>query len=160
VLFNFLRRRAWHDYRHNQIIRQPFVVHIGTADVNCQRRATLIDQQMDFTAPFTAIHRTFPGLTASQWRGATFAINRLKQPLNAALAGIETQHHCHDLLKNAQLLPGLKPLMQGRAAHPKPVFMYRLPLTSRPQHIPDAIQDGPMVGGGSSTFGLRFRLGQ
>jgi hypothetical protein len=99
-------------------------------------------------------------LFSAQWSRTALTVNRLPFPLDLAFLGIELDHDLHDLVEDTQLLPGLESFMQRAAAHPKPVFMDRLPLASSPQHIPDPVQYSPVIRSRSSDFTFLGRLRQ
>ncbi len=133
---------------------------IGSRQHHRQGRTALIYQDVDFAAAFAPIGGVLPGLLTAERRGTAFTVNRLPFPLDFPLLGVELNHDPHDLSEDALALPGLEAFVQGTAAHAKPPFVYRFPLTPCPQHIPDAIQDRAIIGGWSSRTALLRRFGQ
>jgi hypothetical protein len=152
--------RAFDDNRDHEIICRPLVMLIRAGQDYGQGRAALVHQDVDFAAPFASIGWILPGLLAAQGRGTALTVNRLPFPLDFPFLGVELDHDVHDLVEDTQLLPGLEAFMQRAAAHPKPVFMNCFPLASRPQHIPDPVQYGPVIRSGSSDFTFLGRLRQ
>lgn len=146
VLSHVCRVRTRYDNRDDQVIGRPFVVAIGAGDEHGERRATLVDQQVNLAALFTPVGWVPTGLLSSQGRWTAFAINRLPFPLHLAAFAIELHHDPHDLLKDALSLPGLETLMQCAAAHTEPLLVYGFPLAARPQHVPNTIEHRPIVG--------------
>ncbi len=131
---------------------------IRAGRIHRQGRTPLIDQQVDLAPLFAPVCRVSPGGGAAQWGRAALAIEGLPVPLDRALSGIEPDHDLHHPGKCAVLPPGLKTRMQRAAAHPKPVFMDRFPLAARPQHIPDTVQDRPIIRWWSARPALLGRL--
>ena len=131
--------------RDNQVIRRPFVMAVSTSHQDRQGRTPPVYQHMDFAASFAPIHRAFACLSPAQRCWTRFAINRLPLPFDMTLTSIKLHHLSHDRGEQPAALPLLKAVMQGAAAHPKPVFMNRFPLAARPQHIPDTIQHSPVI---------------
>lgn len=142
--------------RDDQVVSRPLVMRIGPGQHHCQRCATLVDQKMYFSAAFAVIRGVFARLFAAQRRRAALAVSRLPLPVDLALLDVELDHDAHDPLEDALLLPGLKSLVEGAAAHPKPIFVHGLPLAARPQHIPNPIHDRSVIGWRSS-WTLFFR---
>ena len=103
------------DDMNHQIIDRPFVMFICARDMNCQRSASLIHQQMNFRSRFGSIGRIFTGFFSSQWGWNHFAVHRLPLPADFHLAGLRIDHHFEQLIENSLLLPGLKSFVQGTA---------------------------------------------
>lgn len=158
MLLKSSRVRTWHDNRDNQVVGRPLVMTVRASHIHRQRGAALVDQQVDLAPLFAAVRRVSPGSGAAQWGGAALAVQGLSLPFDRALSGIEPDHDLRHPDKRAVLLPGLKTRMQRAAAHPKPVFMHRFPLAARPQDIPDAVQDRPIVRWGATRPALVARL--
>jgi hypothetical protein len=150
--------RAFDDNRDNEIIRRPLVVLIGSRQHHDQGSTALVHQDVDLAAPFAPIGWILPGLLTTQGGRTAFTVNRLPCPLDFPFLGVELDHDLHNLVEDTQLLPSLEAFMQRAAAHPKPVFVDRLPLASGPQHIPDPVQYGPVIRSGSSYFTFLGRL--
>src|SRR4051794_8262867 len=81
--FRSLGRDRDHDLTHHR-----FVGLIGGRDLDRDRCAALIDQQMDFTALSGAVGRVLAGRLTAQWRRTRATINRLPGPLDTAGAGV------------------------------------------------------------------------
>jgi hypothetical protein len=70
-------------------------------------------------------------------------IHRLPPPTDpSALPGVVFGHLLHELLKDAHPPPLLEAFVDHAGGDPKPVFVERLPLASRPKHVPDGVDDG------------------
>lgn len=150
--------RARDNNRDNQIVSRPLIMDVCPRNEHGQRRTSPVNQQMDFAAPFAAIHRAFARFGSAQGRWTRLAVNGLPLPLDMSLASVELHHLAHDRLKHSATLPVLKPLMQNAAAYPKPVAMNRLPLAACPQYVPDTIQHGPVVRPLASWLAILFNL--
>src|SRR5215208_6255278 len=80
---------------------------------------------------------------ASQRSGRVLGIHRLPSPAHStALFGIVLDHPLHQLLKETHAPPSLETLVDHTGGDPKPLAVQSLPLASRPQHIPDSVDDG------------------
>lgn len=146
MLLDLLRIRPFNHDGDDEVVRRPLVMLVGCADVNREWGTMLVNQQVDLATTFAPVGRVPARFSASKRCWTRFAVNRLPCPANRLLAGIEQGHLDHHGFKDAQLSPGLEPFMQGAATHSEPVPMNSLPLTARPQHIPDAIQDAAVIG--------------
>jgi hypothetical protein len=140
-----LGSRAGDNNRNNQVVRRPFVMTVSASHQDRQGCTPPVYQYMDFAASFAAIHRAFARICPSQGRWTRFAVDSLPLPFDMTLASIEPHHLLHDRREHPAALPFLKAVMQGAAAHPKPTFIDRFPLTACPQHIPHTIQDCPVI---------------
>src|SRR5215207_10330422 len=58
----------------------------------------------------------------------------------------------HQLVEDSHLPPPLEAFMDHAGGHSKPITMNGLPLTSRPKHVPDGVDDGPIRGPGPAAF--------
>lgn len=139
---------------------RAFIMLIRARNTDRQWRAALVHQDMDFAPTFSAIGRILARFLATQRCSTRAAIHRLPLPLHAPRPRIEAHQHLHDLGKATLLLPGLKALMQHATTNAKPVAMDGFPLAAGPQHIPNAIEDGPCIGGRTAWFPLHGRFGQ
>ncbi len=150
-----LTRWAWHHDRENQVIGRPFVVFVGARDMNGQRRAPFIHQNVGFAPLFGSIGRVLSRLIAAQRCRTRFAINRLLFPADALLTRVEADQGLEHFLPDPSLLPRLKTLVQHAAGHIKPVAMYSFPLAAGPQNVPNAIDHVSIVHGRSSRASFR-----
>jgi len=146
VLFKFISVRSRHDNGNHKLVNQPLVMPIGCCNVHGQGCATSVHQDMNLAAPFGSVYRAFTRILSTQrgWTGLT--INGLPFPLNVSSSSVKAHKLSHQSLKDPILLPFLKTLMQGGTAHAKPVFMYRFPLTTRPQHVPYPVYHSSVIG--------------
>lgn len=115
-------RRVPDQNGQNQGRHIPLVVLVGTRHMNRQRRASLVDQDVDLAAKVSAIRRILSGISATQRSRTAAAVDRLPHPTNVASAIIVSQHRSQNVLKDSLLRPGLKPLMDHTAAHAEPPF--------------------------------------
>jgi hypothetical protein len=157
-----LRARTVYHYCQHHTTDYTLVVRIGSSDMNCHWRATLVDQQMPLTVALAAVGRVLASRFTAQWRSRRAAINRLPSPLDAMRAGVEAQKHLEQLGKSAVTLPGLEALVQHTAGNTEPVTVNGFPLSADPQHVPDAVQHSAPIGAWSSwpTLALVWRFGQ
>ena len=146
--------------REDEVVHRPFIVLIGTADVDRQWCPSFVDQDMYFGPTLASVcWITARGLSA-QRRGDRFAVDGLPLPADSPLARIETNQTPHNLFPDTLLLPRLESLVQHTAGDAEPLSMNGFPLASSPQHVPDAIDDSPVVGTRSARSGLLWRFGQ
>ena len=145
MLLDLLRVRTLDDNREEKIVRRPFVMFIGSGHMNRQRRPHLIDQNMDLRPAFASVGRVFARILTAQRGRAGLAVYRLPFPANARLSSIVTSHLGQDRFKHALFSPPLKAVVQDTAAYSKPASVDRLPLTARPHHIPDTIQNRSII---------------
>jgi hypothetical protein len=145
--------------RQNQGSRIPFVVLIGTSDMDRQGCTALIDQNMDLTPHFGAISGVLAGVLLTQRGRDRFAIHRLPGPANVSGTSIISQHSLHDANKHTLRSPLLKAIMDHTTRNTKKVFLDSLPLAASPQHIPDAIHHCVVVGPWS-TWAALFYFGK
>jgi hypothetical protein len=146
VLLDLVGIRARDNQGDDPLSHQPLVMKIGSGNVDSQRGAALIHQQVDFAAALAAIDRTFPGVWAAQRCRTGTRVNRLPPPLDFPSALVKARQLGHETLKDPRLSPVLKPLVQGSATHAKPTALHRFPLASRPQPIPNPIHHRPIIG--------------
>jgi hypothetical protein len=71
---------------------------------------------------------------------------------------IELRHLPHDGGKHSTRLPFLKTVMQGGAAHAEPVSVHGFPLAACPQHIPNPIECGSVIGSLASALARLIHL--
>lgn len=133
-----------HD-RNDKVIHGPFVMLIGAGDVNGQRRSSFIDQDVHLGPTLASVCWITSSGLPTQWRGNRLAVDSLPLPADSTLAGIEADQAPHDLLPDTLLLPGLESLVQHAARNTKPVSVDGFPLATSPQHIPNAVDDRPVV---------------
>ena len=131
--------RSLDDDGDHQIIGRPLVMLVGTANVNGQRSAMFVHQQMNFAAQFATIGRILARFRPTQGSSTRFAIHRLPFPANFAFPGVELDHDFEQLVKYTGFFPGLKALMQNAAGNMEPFLLDRFPLAASPQDIPDAV---------------------
>ena len=152
--------RTLDDNRDNQVVCRPLVMRIRPGDVNRQRHPTLIHQQVQFRALLAAISGILACFTPAQRCWHRLAVYRLPLPFDLAPLIVELDHLLHNPVKDAVLLPGLKALVQHAAGYAKPIPVNRFPLATRPHHIPDTVQNSPIIGWWPSPFALLGWLGQ
>lgn len=140
-----LRIRSFDNNMDDQIINRPFIMFICSSNMNCEWRSSFINQNMDFGSRFCSICRIFARFFTSQRCRNHFAVHRLPFPTDSLLSCIKFHHHFEKLIEKARSFPGLKSFMQGTAGYMKPFSIDRFPLTPCPQHIPDAINDIPII---------------
>ena len=140
----FLRGTANHN-GNDEVINRPFIMLISASNMNRQRCPTLVNQNMNLCPVFASVGRIVPGVLSTQRRGYRFAVDSLPFPTNSLLPIVETNHCLHDFVPNTLLLPSLEPFMQNTAANAEPIFMDSFPLTTCPQNVPEAIDDGAIV---------------
>ena len=140
MLFDFLRVWALKGQVFNQVISRPLVMLIGSSRLQSQWGTLLIDQNVGFGATFATVGRVLAGLGATKGSRADATIDLLPLPANSEALGIELDHLHQEGVEQACLPPSLKTVMDDAAADPKPSSMHSFPLTSSPEHIPDAIQ--------------------
>jgi hypothetical protein len=146
--------------REDEVVHRPFIVLIGTGDVDRQWRPSFVDQDMDLGPTLASVCWITPRGLSAQRRGDRFAVNGLPLPADSSLARIETNQAPHNLLPDTLLLPRLKSLVQHTAGDAEPLSVNSFPLATSPQHIPDAIDDSPVVGTRSTRSRLLWRFGQ
>lgn len=144
----------------DKVIDRPFIVLVGTGEVNRQWRATLINQDMNLGPAFAAVGRIVSCCRAAQRGGYRFAVDRLPFPANPALPIVEADHRLPNLVPNPPLLPRLEPFMQDTAGNAEPIAMDSFPLAACPQNVPEAIEDRPIVRSRTSRPSLLGRFGQ
>ena len=132
----------------------------GTGDVNGQRRSPFINQDVYLGPTLASVCWITSCGLPTQWRGNRLAVDSLPLPADSTLAGIEADQAPHDLLPDTLLLPGLESLVQHAARNTKPVSVDGFPLATSPQHVPDAVDDRPVVGTWPSRSWFLGWLGQ
>ncbi len=80
MLLDGIRVRAWHNNRDDHLIDQPLVMRVRAGNVDRQRSATPIDQNMNFTAALAAVYRTLACVFATQRGWTGFAIDFFFNP--------------------------------------------------------------------------------
>ena len=151
---------AGNDDGEDEIVDGPFIMLVGAGDINGQWGPSFVNQDMHLGPALASVCWITPCRRATQWRGNRLAVDSLPFPAHAFLASIEADQTSHDLLPKALLLPGLEALMQHATGDAKPLSMNRFPLTTSPQHVPDAIDDSPVVGPRSTWSRLLCWFGQ
>lgn len=152
--------RSVNDNREDKIVHRPFIVLIGAGDVNRQGCPSFIDQDVHLRPTLASVCWIAACRLATQGRGNRLAVDSLPLPANSFLSGIETDQTSHDLPPNALLLPCLESLVQDTAGDTEPLSMNSFPLTTSPQHVPDAIDNSPVVGPRPARSRLLWRFGQ
>ena len=155
----FLRRPGDHDGK-DKVIDRPFIMLIGTGKMNRQRRTPFINQEMNLCPAFAPVGGIVPSGFSAQRGGHRFAVDSLPFPANPALPMVETNHRMQHFVPDALLLPCLEPFVQDTAGNTKPIPMDCLPLATRPQDVPEAIDDGPIVSPWTPWASFLGRFGQ
>lgn len=155
----FFRWPVYHN-RNDKVINRPFIMLICTGNMNRQRRTPLINQDVNLCPAFAPIGGIISCFLSTQRRWHRFAVDCLPFPTDPSLPIVETNHRLQDFLPNALLLPSLEPFMQDAAGNTKPIFVNCFPLTACPQDVPEAIDDGSIVGTRSSWTSPFGWLGQ
>ena len=155
----FLRWAVYHN-RNDEVIDRPFVMLICAGDMNCQRRATLVNQDVNLCPAFAPVGGTGPCFLSSPRRWHRFTVECLPFPTDPSLPIVETNHRLQDFVPNALLLPSLETFMQDAAGNAKPISVDSFPLTTCPQDVPEAIDDGAIVGTRASWPSLFWWLRQ
>ena len=145
MLLNVLRVWALDHNGKDEVIGRPFVMLVGASDMNGEWCSELVNQNMDFCPKFASICGVLACFLPTQRCRTRLAINRLPFPANTLLLGIEQDHLFQNGFKDTLFTPGLELGMQHTAADAKPTPMDCLPLATRPHHIPDAVEDRPVV---------------
>jgi hypothetical protein len=148
------------DNREDEVVHRPFIVLIGTANVDRQGCPSLVDQDMHFGPALASVCWIAPRGLSAQRRGDRFTVDGLPLPADSPLARIETNQAPHNLLPDTLLLPRLESLVKHTAGDAEPLSVNGFPLATRPQHVPDAIDDSPVVGTRSARSRLLWRFGQ
>lgn len=133
--------RALDQDRADQCGHMPLLVVISPKYLDCQGSTALIHQDMDLATQFRPIGRIFPSTSTAQGRRNRAAIRRLPGPAHMPHSTVIADQGFQDVDKDRLLLPELKTSMNDTAGGSKLGFIDRLPLASRPQHIPDPIHD-------------------
>ena len=72
-------------------------------------------------------------------------VHRLPPPADpTTLGGVVLGHPPHQLLEEAPPPPLLETFVNDTGGDPEVVFVERLPLASRPEHVPDGVGDRPV----------------
>jgi hypothetical protein len=146
--------------REDEVVDRPFIVLIGTGDVDRQWCPSFVDQDMYFSPTLASVCWITPRGLSTQRRGDRFAVDGLPLPADSSLARIETNQAPHNLLPDTLLLPGLESLVQHTTGDAEPLSVNGFPLATSPQHVPDAIDDSPVVGPRPARSRLLWRFGQ
>ena len=155
----FFRRARDHN-RKDEVIDRPFIMLVSPSKMNCQRCATLVNQDVNLRPAFTAVGGIVScGLSAQRSRDR-FAVDSLPFPANPALPIVEANHRLQHLVPNTLLLPGLEALMQDTAGNAEPIAVDRFPLAACPQNVPEAVDDSPIVGTRTPWPSFFARFGQ
>jgi len=134
-----------HDGKH-KVIDRPFIVLVSASNMKRQRRAALIDQDMNLGATFASVSGTRSSSFTAQRGRNRFAIDSLPFPANPSLSIVETNHCLQHLVPDALQSPGLESFVQDAAGNTEPITVYRFPLAACPQNVPEAVDDGTIIG--------------
>lgn len=137
---------ARHHNGKDKVIDRPFIMLVSSSKINCQRRATLINQDMYLRPAFTAVGRIVSCCRSAQRSRDRFAVDCLPFPTNPALPIVEANHRLQDFVPDTLLLPRLESLMQNTAGNAEPIAVDRFPLAACPQNVPEAVDDSPIIG--------------
>ena len=140
----FFRRARDHN-REDQVINRPFVMLVSAGKMHRQRRAPLVNQNMNLGPAFTAVGGIASRSRSAQRSGHRFAVDSLPFPANPALPIVKANHRFQDLVPDTLLLPRLEPFMQDTARDAEPISMDSFPLAACPQNVPEPIDDRPIV---------------
>jgi hypothetical protein len=146
MLLNFFRVRSLDYNREDEVVGRPFVMLVGGCQMDCQRRAKFIYQNVDFGSTLASVGRILACFFTTKWGRARLAINRLPFPANSLYLSIIQHHLGQRRLKNAQFPPQLETVVEGGATYTKPTSLNRFPLASRPHDVPDAVQHCSIIG--------------
>ena len=148
------------DNREDEVVHRPFIVLIGTADIDRQWCPSFVDQDVHFGPTLASVGWITPCGLSAQRRGERFTVDGLPLPAYPPLARIETNQAPHNLFPDTLLLPRLESLVQHTAGDAEPFSVNSFPLATSPQHVPDAIDDGSVVGTRPARSRLLCWLGQ
>jgi len=140
----FFRRARDHN-GEDKVINRPFVMLVSTGKMHRQRRAPLVNQDMNLGTTFTPVSGIASRCFSAQRSGHRFAVDSLPFPANPPLPIVKAHHRLQDLVPDALPLPGLEPFMQHTAGNAEPIAMDCFPLAACPQNVPEAIDDRPIV---------------
>ena len=155
----FLRWTVNHN-GNDESIDRPFIMLISTRNMNRQRCAALVNQDMNLCPTLTPVSGIVPSFLSPHRSGHRFTVDCLPLPTYPSFSIVEANHCLHDFFPNALLLPRLESFMQNTTGNAKPIFVDSFPLTTRPQNIPESIDDGTIVCTRSSRPSLFGRLRQ
>jgi hypothetical protein len=153
-------RRTWDHNGENQIINRPFIVLVSPGKMHRQRRASLINQDMNLGTVFTAVSGIASRCFSAQRCRYRFAVDCLPLPTNSALPIVKANHRLQHFVPDTLLLPGLEPFVQDTAGNAKPIAMDCFPLAACPQNVPEAVDDCPIISSGASRPASFGRFGQ
>src|SRR5215207_7651173 len=129
-------------HRNNQADGgRPCVVTIGSGEHHRQRSTALIEEEeeeeVDLRPEFAPVGGILAHFLASQRSWGVLGVHRLPLPRDPpALSSVVFDHPPPQLLEYARPSPPLETLVDDACGDPKPVFVERLPLASRPQYVP------------------------
>ncbi len=155
----FFRRARDHNGK-DKVIDRPFIMLVRTGKMNGQRRATLVNQDMNLRPAFTAVGGIASCCLSAQRSRDRFAVDSLPFPANPALPIVEANHCLQHLVPNTLLLPRLESFMQNTAGNAEPIAVDRFPLAACPQNVPEAVDDSPIVGPRTPWPSFFTRFGQ
>ena len=155
----FFRRARDHN-REDQVINRPFVMLVSAGKMHRQRRAPLVNQNMNLGPAFTAVGGIASRSLSTQRSGDRFAVDSLPFPANPLLPIVEANHRLQDFVPDSLLLPRLEPFMQDTTGNAEPIAMDCFPLTTCPQNVPEAIDDCPIVSPWAPWTSFLERFGQ
>src|SRR5215208_2378391 len=129
-------RALWH-HRNNQIDGADFVVAIGSGKDDRDGSALLVDEEVHLRSEFSPICWIVAHFLASQRSRGVLGVHRLPPPADpTTLGGVVLGHPPHQLLEEAHPPPPLETFVNDTGGDPEVVFVERLPLASRPEHVP------------------------
>ena len=155
----FFRRSSDHNGK-DEVIDRPFILLISTSKMDCQRRATLVNQDVNLRPAFTAVGGIVSRRLSAQRSRDRFAVDSLPFPANPALPIVEANHCLQHLVPNTLLLPRLESLMQDTAGNAEPIAVDRFPLAACPQNVPETVDDSPIIGPRTPWPSFFVRFGQ
>ena len=91
---------ARHHNGKDKVINRPFIMLVRTRKMNCQRRATLVNQDVNLRPAFTAVGRIVPCCLATERSRYRFAVDSLPFPTNPALPMVEANQRLQDFVPN------------------------------------------------------------
>src|SRR5215203_3448261 len=132
-------------HRADQMDGGYLVVAISPGEYHRKRSASLVYQEVYLCTLLAPISGVLARFFSSHRSGRVLGIHCLPLPRDpTALFGIVLDHPLHQLLEDAHPPPPLEALVDDACGDPKPLPMDGLPLASRPKHVPDGVDDGPV----------------
>lgn len=137
--------RARDHYGKDKVIDGPFIMLMSASQMNRQRGAALVHQDVNLGPAFTAVGGISSGSLSAQRSRHRFAVDSLPLPANPALPIVKANHRLQHLVPDTLLLPRLEPFVQDTAGNAEPIAMDCFPLAACPQNVPEAVDDCPIV---------------